>query len=123
MALTPAQIQDQGSSTKLYAEGLGENDNDVIVQADEILEYDTFQLMSTAGALDVVVSLDGENYSQAPYSLVDLGATSVDPVLVTVANRIYGFRGRFKSLRVLQNGATPPENVTLMCSRSSRGRY
>jgi len=93
MALPKASIQQPlSSSTRLYAGGLGEHDNDVIVEALDIQEYDTFQLMSTIGAMDVFVSLDGEHFATAPYSLTDLGAESLDPVLVTFANRVFGFR-------------------------------
>jgi hypothetical protein len=43
-----------------------------------------------------------------------MGATALDPVLVTVAGRMYGFRGKFRKLKVLENGATDVA-VTLLC--------
>ena len=116
MALTPATQSILGNWMR-YSGGLGENDNDVVVQTSNVAMYDTFLLMSTAGAMDVVVSLDGTNYCTAPLSLADLGATALDPVVVTVANRVYGFRGCFDLIRVLQNGATPPEDVVLICAK------
>lgn len=82
-------------------------DNAVVTEFTQILTgTDTFVLMSTAGAMDVLVTLDGTNWTTAPLSLTDLGATTQDPVIVTAANRLYGFRGLFKGIRVLQNGAT-----------------
>jgi len=94
--------------------GSGTNDNDIVITLDDNSdEPDTFMLMSTAGAMDVFVSLDGTNYATAALSLADMGAITSDPVVVTVANRIYGFRGKFKGIRVLQNGATAVVNAVL----------
>lgn len=101
------------SSTTLYT-GSGTNDNDVVIQSDDIQRYGAFMLMSTAGAMDVLVSLDGTNYSTAPLSLIDFGGIVTTPVLVTAANRIYAFRGVFKFVRVLQNGATAVANAALL---------
>lgn len=87
--------------------GTGTNDNDVVITFDDVVVgANAFMLSSTAGAMDVFVSLDGTNYTTAALSLTDLGATTNDPVLVTAANRMYGFRGLYKGVRVLQNGAT-----------------
>jgi hypothetical protein len=98
----------QGTAT-----GSGTNNNDVCITFENAESFNTFHVMSTAGAMDVLVSLDGTNYSTAPLALEDQGATSSAPVLVTVANRVYGFRGRYKAIRVLQNGATAVENAAL----------
>ena len=86
--------------------GTGVNDNDVLFTTGDISPYDTFMVMSTVGAVDVYGSLDGTNFNTAPLSLADLGSTTTDPVIVTAANRMYGFRGKYKYIRVLQNGAT-----------------
>lgn len=103
----------ESSYTSKYT-GAGTNDNDVVIQTNDVQRYSAFMLMSTAGAMDVFVSLDGTNYATAPLSLMDVGAVILDPVVVTAANRIYGFRGVFKYLRVLQNGATAVVNATLL---------
>lgn len=102
----------EDSSSTLYG-GTGTNDNDVVIQTNEVQRYDTFMLQSTAGAMDVFVSIDGTNYATAALSLIDLGATTQDPVVVTAANRTYAFRGKFKKIRVLQNGATAVANAAL----------
>lgn len=94
-----------GNFGKTYC-GSGANDNDVVIQTDGVTEFDTFQLVSSTGAVDVFVSVDGTNYVTSALSLADLGATTNDPVLVTSASRTYGFRGKYSAIRVLQNGAT-----------------
>ena len=116
--LAAKQIQSVGDSI-VYAGGVGVNDNDVVVQTGDVRIFDTFMVTTTAGVVDVLVTLDGTNYSTAPLSLADLGGTALEPVLVTVANRVYGFRGSFQGIRVLQNGATAAENVTLVCSTNA----
>lgn len=84
--------------------GSGGNANDVLFATGD-LPYDSFLLMSTAGAVQVYGSLDGINFSSAPISLQDMGAVTTAPVIVTAAGRIYGFRGRFLAIEVTQNGA------------------
>ncbi len=92
----------------------GTDDNDLLLDYVNDGKANTFQLMSTAGAMDVFVSFDGTNFSTAPLSLADLGANTTDPVLVTAANRVYGFVGLYRRIRVLQNGATAVTNPVLM---------
>lgn len=104
-------------SVAIFAGGTGVSDNDVVVQADDMQHFRNYVLMTTAGAADVTVSLDGTNYSTAPLSMVDAGsASAVVTVLVTAANRIYTFSGKFQNVRVLQNGATALQNVALTAS-------
>jgi hypothetical protein len=100
-----------------WTAGTGVNDNDVVIQTNDTSRYDEFMLQSTAGAMDVFVSLDGTNYSTAALSILDLGATTSDPVVVTAANRTYAFFGTFRKIRVLQNGATGVANGTLLGKR------
>lgn len=98
---------------RLLETGSGTNDNDVVIQTGDVSKYRSFFLMSTAGAMDVLVSIDGTNYTTAPLSLIDLGATTTDPVIVTAANRLYAFPCQARFIRVLQNGATAVVNATL----------
>lgn len=86
--------------------GTGANDNDILLTTSDVSKFDAFTLMSSTGAVDVLVSLDGTTFSTAALSLSDHGATTSDPVLVTAALRVYQFRGKFSKIRVLQNGAT-----------------
>lgn len=118
MALTLATVTSSGSVFMLYTGGTGVSDNDVVVQTDDVSAYNTFMIMTTAGAVDAFPSLDGTNYATAGVSLTDMGATTSDPVVVTAANRLYRFRGTFKKIKVMQNGATAATAVCLMCSKT-----
>lgn len=93
--------------------GSGVDNNDLVLTLDDASPFTTFTLMSTAGAMDVLVSLDGTNFSTAPLSLTDLGAEDNVPVLVTVAGRVFGFRGPYRKITVYQNGATAVANAAL----------
>ena len=95
-------------------EGDAAGDNDTVIETGDVSGFKSFKIMSTAGAVDVVVSLDGTNYATAAHSLYDLGAELNTPVLVTVANRVYEFYGPYRKVKVLQNGATGAE-VDLIC--------
>jgi hypothetical protein len=97
-----------------FKPGSGASDNDLIFGTLVNMDtYDTFELMSTAGAMDVFVSIDGTNFTTAALSLTDLGATTSDPVVVTAANRLYGFRGKFAAIQVRQNGVTAVVNASI----------
>lgn len=95
------------------ARGSASADNATVLEVDGVLWCDIFELMSTQGAMDVYVSLDGTNFTTAPLSLTDQGATDAVPVIETVANRMYGFRGKFRSVRVLQKGATAVTDASM----------
>ena len=101
-----------------YKDGEGTNDNDVAIQTGDVSAYNEFTLQSATGAVDVFVSLDGVEYSTAPLSLIDLGATTSDPVIVTSADRTFAFFGTYALIRVLQNGASAVTGATLMCKKS-----
>jgi len=95
--------------SQLYT-GTGVNDNDVLFTTGDVTFYNSFTLMSTAGAVDVVVSLDGSTYSTTALSLHDLGDTTAglsDYVAVTSALRVFKLpSGKYNKIRVLQNGVT-----------------
>lgn len=100
--------------------GAGVNDNDVVFDISDNAElFDTWQIGSTAGALDVFVSGDGTNYQTAALALIDLGSTAPSTaVTVTAAGGNYGIKGRWKGIRVLQNGSTAVANAYLIGYRS-----
>ena len=102
----PAFAAEDFLGTYVRFTGTGTNDNDVLFVTSDMDRWDACLLMSSAGAVDVLVSLDGSTYSTAPLSLQDFGATDMNPVLVTTTGRVYGFVGKFKYIKVLQNGAT-----------------
>lgn len=112
MTIGTVTIEDLGKSCRYTNTTTA--DNEVAFTTGQVGRYNTFMLLSTAGAVDVLVSLDGTNYSTAALSLVDLGAADSLPVLTTVAGRVYGFRGKYSKVKVLQNGATGV-TVSLLC--------
>jgi len=97
----------------------GVNAADVMIETSDVSQFDTFELVNQAGAAEVLVSLDGTNFTSAPLSLTDFGATTTAPVIVTAANRLYGWRGKFKIVRVRQNGATGVTSCQLRVGRMS----
>lgn len=118
---TLAIIDSVGNMTR-FSGGVGVNDGDIVVQTSDVSRFDSFMVISTAGAMQVFVSLDGTNYSTAPLSLIDLGATSTAPVTATVGNRLYGFFGNFAAVRVKQTGATAVTAATLTMTKKG-GQY
>ena len=111
---TPAQAAEEFFGQWVRYTGTGANDNDVLFTTSDLDAWDACWLMSSAGAVDVLVTLDGTNWSTAPLTLQDFGATDNSGVLVTVAGRVYGFAGKPQKVRVLQNGATAA-TATLNC--------
>lgn len=118
MAATLARADSISKTLRRYVGGASANDNESPIVASDLADFDTFEIMSTAGAMDIFVSLDGTNFATAPRSIADLGATTLDPVVVTAANRNYGFRGAFAAIRVDQNGATGVANACLVCRKT-----
>lgn len=83
-------------------------------------EFDACQLMTTSGVATVEVSLDGINFTAAGISLEDFGATDNNPVLVTVVNRLYGFVGKFKAIRVRASGGSATGSMNCWSLGQSR---
>jgi hypothetical protein len=101
-----ANINAVQGKTELY-KGTGAADNDLLFTTANVQIYGSYTLMSTAGAVDVEVTLDGATWSTAALALEDAGsATNTTYVLVTTALRVYRFRGKYTQVRVRQNGAT-----------------
>ena len=96
--------------------GVGVNDNDIVFEISSNADhFDTWQLGSTAGVMDVFVSGDGTNYMAAAIALIDLGSTApATAVVVTTAGGNYGIKGRWRKIKVLQNGATAVANAFLI---------
>lgn len=85
-----------------------------------IPDCDTFQLGSTNGAMDVFGSGDGTNYLATALALEDLTSTTpATRVQVTAPGKHYVLRGRYKALRVLQNGATAVAGAYLIETESA----
>jgi len=98
-----------------YENSCTENDEEIIVTGD-LSVYDVCSIVSTTGAVDLLVSLDGEvTYTTVAMSFLDKGAVDTVPVNVTAAGTLYAFPVVFTHLKVLQNGATDAA-VILRCS-------
>lgn len=96
--------------------GVGTADNSTVFELLTNAEFfDTWQLGSTAGSMDVYVSGDGTNFQTAAIAMVDLGSTAPSTTVVaTTAGGNYGLKGRWKAIRILQVGATNIENGYLI---------
>lgn len=82
--------------------------------------YDTYQLGSTAGVMDVFGSGDGTNFGTTALALIDMCSTTpATNVVETAANRHFLLRGRFKAIQILQKGATAVENAYLIATESA----
>lgn len=99
-------------ATRYY--GSASADNALLFTTGDLIRFDGCMVMSPDGAVDVEGTLDGTNWTVAPLSMQDLGATSVDPVLVTVADRMYFVPGKYRFLRVRQAGATAA-SASMLC--------
>lgn len=101
----------------------GVNDNDVLLEMTQathtaVDQCDSWEISSTAGAIDVFVSMDGSNYLATAVSLVDRASnTPSTEVSVTAAGRLYGWRGHPRKIKFLQNGATAVANGNVTCSQ------
>lgn len=99
----------------------GVNDNDIVIELDSVGKFDRFMLSSTAGAMDVDVSLDGTNFITAVALEDEKSTTPGTRVSVTAAGGLYLFQGPVKAIRVRQAGATAAANAVLLASTSGRG--
>lgn len=106
-ATCTAQVVSQSGTHILYS-GSCTDDNETVITTGDVSQYRECSLVSTAGAVDIVISLDGTTYTTAAGSMIDLGATDTAPVIVTAALRHYAFPlpGGVRRVRVIQNGAT-----------------
>ena len=95
-------------------------DNQVVIELENAERYNEFTLMSSAGEMDVDVSLDGVNFAAA-VAIEDLHSlTPATRVVVTVADLIYRFQGTFKTVRIRQETNNVADAV-LYCGQLGRG--
>jgi hypothetical protein len=88
--------------------GTGTGDNTVLFTSGDLSSYNVHMIQASAGVVDVEVSLDGTTYTPAAgIALEDMGSVApTTRVLVTVSTGVYMLRGKYKSIRLVQNGAT-----------------
>lgn len=96
---------DTRNGTVLY-NGSCTADNDIVIQTDSLAPYKQCSIMSSTGAVDIDVSVDGTTYSTTVMSVRDQTATTLTNVVVTTALKLYWFDVSFTAIRVRQNGAT-----------------
>lgn len=112
-------MSDRVHESVVVAEMTGVNDNDVLCTVNAT-DYDTWILGSTAGAMDVFVSLDGTNFLASAVALEDMVSTTpATRVVVTAAGRAFKLLIKCKLIRVLQNGATGVANGRLVGYRTT----
>jgi hypothetical protein len=72
--------------------------------SDDAMCYDTWIVGSTAGVIDVFVSLDGTNYLASLVALLDLTSTTPSTMVqATIAGGAFVFRGKYRKIKLLQN--------------------
>lgn len=100
----------------MFKTGSANADNATVVEITSNAEqFDTWQIGSTGGVMDVYGSLDGTNYLTAPLALIDLGSTAPSTAVIeTAAGGQYGFKGRWKKILVQQKGGTAVANACLL---------
>jgi hypothetical protein len=120
MAKQYLRIDGDAGERAVYIGNDGTNAADILVETGDISPMDMFTLMCTAGAFQVFVSLDGTNFTTDPLSLSDLGGTSTDPVLLGAPNRLFGFAGAYRAVRVEQINATACVNFSMFAKRQNK---
>ncbi len=96
-----------------YIGGASTADNEVLLELDARGLTD-FYASSTAGAFDMLVSHDGVNYLSSNIAVEDLTATApATRVVTSTANKPLWFKGRYRSIKFMQNGATGVTNFCL----------
>ncbi len=93
----------------------GVDTNNIVIEADDLSRFSKFILTSSAGAMDVDVSLDGTNFIAAIALENRKSTTPATRVVVTVAAGLYSFEGPLVAVRVRQDGATGVANAILVC--------
>jgi hypothetical protein len=95
--------------------GVGVNAADVLFTTPNVQQHELFTLMSSAGAVEVLASINGTDFSTVVLALEDQGSTANSTyVIVTAPGRVYKFWGKYTRLRVRQNGATATA-ASLIC--------
>jgi len=109
--------------TTLQVVGIaGVSTNDIVIELDDVQRFNEFALMSSAGPMDVDVSLDGVNFAAA-IALEDKHSTTPGTrVILTAPDKVYYFEGNLKAIRVRQQSATAVADAILICGQKGRTR-
>jgi hypothetical protein len=91
-------------------------DNLVIYTSGDVSMYNCTQIYVTTGSVSVQASLDGTTYT-GDLALIDLQSTTpATRVLTTSGTNSYRLDGKWKSIKVLQNGVGAAANATIVHS-------
>ena len=102
--------------------GFAGGDDDVVLEISDAQRFNQFSLLSGAGAMDVDTLLDDTNVAVAIAMEDKHSVAPATRVVVTAALLWYTFEGNFKTVRVIQNGATPATGAVLICGQKGRTR-
>ena len=95
-------------------------DNQVVAELENAERYNRVYFMSSAGVVDVDVSLDGTNFAAA-VAFEDLHSLApATRVIVTVADLVYMLVGTFKTVRFRQN-TTNVDDFIAWFAQAGRG--
>lgn len=94
-------------------------DNVICLEVDDVQRFNEFMLMSSAGAMDVEISIDGTNFTGVLALEDKHSLTPATRVIVTAADRAYYFEGNYKAIRVRQ-AVTNVTNPVLVCGQKGR---
>lgn len=83
----------------------GVNDNDVIYTSPDVSGYNAHYIECTAGTVDVDVTFNGVNWIQAVAGVSLVTTTPGTRVVSAASGTAIEIRGKFRKIRVLQNGA------------------
>lgn len=119
MAENFTRIDGDGIGRRIFIGVPGTADNSEVLETNDVTDLDTFTIACTAGGFDVYVTLDGTNWLTNPITMTDLSNATTTPVLAGTSQRLYGFAGPFKGIRVLQNGGVNVANLTLFGKRTA----
>lgn len=88
---------------------VGVNDNDVVYTSPDVSMYSTHSIECTVGTVDIQVTLDGTNWNTTQAAVLlhdDVTTGGGVKVLTIAAGKIGSLKGKYKNIRILQNGAT-----------------
>lgn len=85
----------------------GVNTGDILYTSSDISGFNTFSVEALTGTVIVEVSVDGTNYNATPLAILLHNATASTTLSASITVGLIGtFKGKFKSFRVKQSGAT-----------------
>ena len=109
-------------SAEVFNGANGVNAGDIIYPIQDATRFDVFTFYGGNGALQILVSLDGQNFENV--AVQDLSAASVGQTYTATlaAGHVGMLVGSFRSVQVQQSGATATTNAAMVCTKKG-GQY